>query len=121
MVPQRVGERIALEPRTDLAVDVPDEAVLGSARTVACDRGAVARIIAGQRIGERERAIAHWIEVLQRLDRDGLRSDADPGVAVLDHLSVGDRPADVEVEQVGGVEHLHNEVAAEALALGGPG
>ena len=125
-VGQRVGAVAATHERADLAVDVPGEPVLGAPRAGARRVDgrhrvlAVARVVERQRVGERERAVARGVELLQCQHVDRLVGDADPGVAVADHLAVGHRPADVEVELVGRVEHLDDDVAAEARGLRGP-
>jgi hypothetical protein len=82
------------------------QAVLGAARA---ERGrvderydvrAVGRVVERERVRPRQLAIALRIERLERADRDGLRREADPHVAVAHDLVARECPADIEVELV---------------------
>ena len=121
--PQRIRCGVAAHPRPNLGVDVPDEPVFGcpSGRSYRADRVlAVHRIVQRQRVRHRQRSVADRIEVLQRIDRDGLSRDAYPDVAVGHDLAVHHRPADVEVKGVRWVQYLDDDIAAEWRAVRRP-
>jgi hypothetical protein len=82
------------------------------------DVRAVARVAERQGIGEGEAPVAARVERLECGDGDRLGRDPDPHVAVAQELPLHQRPADVEVEEVGRVEHLDHDVAAEAPPVG---
>ena len=118
-----VGERVvrpaAAQPLADMAIDVPHQPVLGGAVAVAGDGVAVLRVVGLQWIGPRQGAVARRVERLQRRDGHRLGGDAHPRVAVADELGIRHGPANIEVEQVRRVQHLHHDRAAECDAVGG--